>query len=519
MRFYRIMAFALAMFVGTGLGNSPPRAAGQEDFEIFGLKPSNLEVGLSKTIFLDLRDINVVDVIKFLASEGSINIVTSKNVQGRATLLLHQVSIRDALDIIVLSNQLAYETKNGIIYVMTEEEYLQLYGKNFNDQREILIRMLQYAKPDYVVSALQSIISSVGKVIIDEDSGTIVMIDTRQKLEEMDALVDQLERKVETRVVTLQYADATEVATALKAKLEGRKVGTIDADPRTNQLMVNAYPGRMQEILPMIDQLDRKTKVVMVNARILQVTINPKFDYGIDWRKALVKEDTWYSRSLKMIGSFPIDSQLSTAGTVGIFQLGDQDDEDFVAEIKNLKQVSKTNVLATPRLMIINRQEAKINIGDTIPYVVTTTTGTGNNVSISEEIKFINVGISLAVTPIINDDGYITMRIRPEISSRTGTLTTPAKAQIPLVNTTFIESSVMVKDGVTIILGGLRRRDLSEDTKGVPYAMDIPILGHLFKNRKESAQNTEIVIFLTPKIISGAVNETGMPLAIKPMKA
>ncbi len=93
----------------------------------------DIQTKLQKSIFLDLRDINVVDVFKFLAVQGGLNIVTSKNVQGRSTLVLNRVAIQDALDILVISNQLAYEIKSNIIYIMTEEEYLQTYGKNFND--------------------------------------------------------------------------------------------------------------------------------------------------------------------------------------------------------------------------------------------------------------------------------------------------------------------------------------------------------------------------------------------------
>jgi len=128
------------------------------------------------------------------------------------------------------------------------------------------------------------------------------------------------------------------------------------------------------------------------------------------------------------------------------------------------------------------------------------------------------VGLSLIVTPKINDDGFITMKIRPEISSRTGTLTTPAGAQIPEVNTTYAETSVMVEDGVTVILAGLRRDDIVVDQKGIPYLMEIPFVGEFFKSRADSTQKTEIAIFMTPKIVDGETQFTDEPLTIKPMR-
>ena len=135
-------------------------------------EPQGFEAGMEKSIFLDLRDINVIDVFKFLAVQGSLNIVTSKNVQGRSTLLLRDVKIKDALDILAISNQLAYETLNNLLYIMTEDEYALTHGKNFNDKKKIAIRTLKTAKPSYALATLQGVQSAIGKVIIDEDTGT-----------------------------------------------------------------------------------------------------------------------------------------------------------------------------------------------------------------------------------------------------------------------------------------------------------------------------------------------------------
>jgi len=477
-----------------------------------------LNEGLKKKIFLDLRDINVVDVLKFLALEGNINIVTSRNVQGRSTLLLRNVSIGDALEIIVVSNTLAYDIKGEIIYVMTEDEYFQLYGQNYNDKKKMKIRTLQYAKPSYALTALQSVQSAIGKVIIDEETGKVIMIDTPDKLIEMELLLDSMEEKMLTAVFDLQYADAKDVETQLRTKLESKNVGAIMGDPRSNQIIVTAYPGRLDEVKELVRALDKRVKAVSVEARILQLTLNPTFDLGIDWQKAFTGSSKAALKNLSFRSAFPIDALVSSAAdlnSVGQIAAGNISEDEFSFELKALKGIENTKVLANPRLMILDRQEARINIGDKIPYVVTTTTGTGNNVSISEEIKFIDVGLLLVVKPVINEDGYVTMSIRPEISSRTGNLTTPAGATIPQVNTTFLETSVVVKNGVTIILGGLRRDDFTESTQGVPYMMDVPVLGGLFKSRDESSKKTEIVIFLTPKIFEGDEDYTGQPLQIK----
>ena len=252
----------------------------------------------------------------------------------------------------------------------------------------------------------------------------------------------------------------------------------------------------------------------------MQISLNPRFDFGIDWQKLFQSRN-----DLHFQGSFPIDSTTSgtnatttsPGGTIfGKIAFGHVEDSDIVADIQFLKQVSNTKILANPRVMIVNKQESKINIGDRIPYVVTTSTGTGTNISVSEDIRFIDVGISLAVTPTINDDGFISMKIRPEISSKTRDLPTKSGNLIPVVNTTFIDTSIIVKDGMTIILGGLRRDVVAQDDKGVPYLMDVPWIGKAFKSRSDRLTRSEILLFITPRIVDGAKDVLDEAIAMKP---
>lgn len=472
-------------------------------------KPQDMKSGMDKIIFLDLRDINVIDVFKFLAIQGNLNVVTSKNVQGRSTLLLKNVKISDALDILVISNQLAYEVRGDIIYIMTEDEYTLTHGKTYNDKKKVSIRMLKTAKPSYVLAALQSVQSGIGKVIIDEDAGTVVMIDTPEKLIQMNAILDKVEKNLETTVIKLQFAKVEDVVAQLKPQIDGKGVGTIYGDVRSSQILISAYPDRMEQAVKLVKALDKQTRGVLVETRILQLTLNPKYDFGINWERAFSQE--WF-KGMNWKGSFPIDS---TVTNYGQYKIGLMPENNFEVTIKAMKEIQDTKVLATPRVMILDREEAKINIGDRLPYVVTTSTGTGNNVSVSEDIRFIDVGIILVVTPVISDNGFVTMKIRPEISSKTDELVTPTQNKIPVVNTTYVESTVIVQDGISVILGGLIRDDQTQNNEGVPYLMNIPVLGNMFKNRHESSKKTEIVIIITPHVVDGDKNFLIEPLPIK----
>ncbi len=266
----------------------------------------------------------------------------------------------------------------------------------------MLTRYLKYAKPSYGLSALQAIQSGIGKVVIDEETGAVVMIDTNEKLMQMNALLDEIEMKQDTKVVELQYAEAKGLEAQLKPQLDAKGVGSVFADERSNQLVVSAYPDRMNQILPMVNALDKRQKAVLLEARILQLTLNPRLDTGINWTQLFKNISESQFRNVNLDSSFPIDPAVSSAGSFGKIAIGKLDPEAFQVTLQGLKEVQNTKTLANPRMMILNRQSAKINIGDRIPYVVTTSTGTGTNVSVSEDIRFIDVGVILEVTPVIS---------------------------------------------------------------------------------------------------------------------
>ncbi len=142
---------------------------------------------LDKTISLDLKDIDVTEALKFLAVKAGLNIIPTKEVTGRITLVVDNVSLRDVFDIMLRSNNLAYVKQGEIYNVMTEKEYKTLYGKNFFDMRQVQAFHIQYAIPDQVNNLLSTIKSEFGKIIIDSESGTILVMDTPEKVEEMKA--------------------------------------------------------------------------------------------------------------------------------------------------------------------------------------------------------------------------------------------------------------------------------------------------------------------------------------------
>jgi type II secretory pathway component GspD/PulD (secretin) len=157
---------------------------------------------------------------------------------------------------------------------------------------------------------------------------------------------------------------------------------------------------------------------------------------------------------------------------------------------------------------VVNNQEAKILVGSAEPYVTSTvtTSASGPNTT-AESVIFLEVGVKLYVTPTISNDGFITMKIKPEVSAVTDSLTTSNNNQIPIVSTSEAETTVMIKDGVSIIIGGLIKEEKVHMVKGVPMLGRIPLIGAAFRSESDSVKKTEIAIFLRATIIKGDTAE------------
>ncbi|MCC6758626.1 MAG: type II and III secretion system protein, partial [Candidatus Omnitrophica bacterium] len=256
--------------------------------------------------------------------------------------------------------------------------------------------------------------------------------------------------------------------------------------------------------------------------RVLSVVFNPTSDFGIDWSLAFNDNPILGLRKLQFKNISLDESNLTSSDNLfskyGRIATGAFGVDEFAAALRAMKSVSDTKILANPKLLVTNQEEAKIHVGDTVPYIVSTTSGTGDNAITSEDVRFVDVGLKLSVTPTINDDGFVTMSLKPEISTVTKNITSQGGG-IPQITKTEVETNVIVKDGVTIVLGGLKQEQKVLTRRGVPGLMDVPVLGNFFGNRSEEIESSETVIFITPHIVSGVENHPERRGAtIKPSK-
>ena len=178
---------------------------------------------------------------------------------------------------------------------------------------------------------------------------------------------------------------------------------------------------------------------------------------------------------------------------------------NYTGIMQFLETFGETKILSSPRILTLNNKEAKILVGTKEVYITSTTSQNTTGAITSDTVNFVDVGVKLYVTPTINKEGYITLKIKPEISSsETQNITSQNQvSQIPIVTTSEAETTVIVKDGVSIIMGGLRKITHTKTRNQMPILGSIPILGMLFQSRKDSYQKDELVIVLTPHIVSG----------------
>jgi type II secretory pathway component GspD/PulD (secretin) len=455
-------------------------------------------------------------------------------------LFLTDVPIRDVFDLILRSNELAYDKQGNVFNIMTEAEYRGLYGKKFADLREVRSFRLQYAIPEQAFNMMDTLKSEIGRLLVDEDSGTVLILDTPDKLREMERALSVLESENSVRVFDLKYAKAKDIEDQLKDQLELKKLGFIKADARSNQVVVRTLPDRMDAVQTMIEALARKTREVLIASRIVKVTLNDSLDSGIDWNSVFsnlkfhgvdqpggdfrrsttgtAPSETAYVRRLR-IPEFGLDTRSDTPGNADqsvkrsvkpgdlLFGTISRDGYELFRYLQTLGQ---TKLISNPRIMATEGQEARIHVGTREAYVTTTTTAGQTTTTTAEEIEFLDVGIQLVVTPTsINQDGFVTMKIKPEVSSVIRTLTTPSNNKIPIVDTSTAETNVMVKDGSTIIIGGLRKEQKKFTNDEVPMLGKMPLMGNLFKQRDTDDELAELVVFITPHIVQGDQLVTG----------
>jgi len=469
--------------------------------------------GLSQTVSLESVDpMDVAQAIQFLAHRGQLkNIIITKGVSGQMPKFrFEEVSFGDALEVMLSVNQLAYEMRGGILTIMTDADYLLKYGTSFYDEKQVKIVDLKYADAGSVTQLLEPIKSAIGTVVADAKTGTLVIIDTPAKINEMHAVIAKADLATISRVVPtltrsfpLQYAEVVDVESKIKSLItEEDNVGMIHADERLKTLIVTDLPHVLDKVADLIQVLDQRPKQVFIESKIVQVSLGDDYKLGIDWEHLMEGLEPRFSlRSAVKPPLGSASSLIASGGGIGSLTyqtvLGGG---DLRVILDAVETIGDTKIRQNPHVAVLNGKEATIKVITDRPYAEAKLEGGTTNV-VGESVKFIEVGVSLSVTPRVNDEGFISMAIKPEVSSVVGDY--QAFRSVPIVRKSYAETEVMVEDGQTIIIAGMIENTTEENERRVPFFGRIPLLGYLFKSTTEAVISEETMVFLTPRIITG----------------
>ena len=314
-----------------------------------------------------------------------------------------------------------------------------------------------------------------------------------------DARALKEETGLSSYVVDLRYADAEDIKAALRNVAED-----IQVDKGGNRLVVVTSPRVISQIEEIVRVMDVPARQVVLEARILEVSTGDAMKLGIDWDRlnsqgvVIVEGGSGATRKGAVPDSLPF---FSAGGQKDMWSLRGMSRQAFAWQttIDLLIQTGKARVLANPKIATLNGREASILIGERIPFTVTGTVFAGGAAAETRQVEKEEVGIKLKITPLINADGYITTQITPEVSSVTGYK--GVNNDLPVVATRQATTTVRLKDGNSVIIGGLLSEEKTTNVTKVPLLGDIPLLGYLFQHRVVSTSKRDLVIEVTPHIM------------------
>ena len=290
-----------------------------------------------------------------------------------------------------------------------------------------------------------------------------------------------------------------EAVSNISSNLEGEI--TILPDPDTNALIIRTSPRNYPAILALINKLDLMPQQVLIEVLIVDLSIDESTAAGLNlaFQDSIGANTIAGSVSSSTANASALGSSIGTATASflsgGSFFVGDPG--KIIAQLQMFASDSKTNVLANPILVTSDNKAASISITDEIPIVQEASVPSGGAAVVTSTVEFRSVGIKLDITPKINSENFINLQINQEISSRGADV-----GDQPSFNTRQVNTEVVLKDNQILVMGGLMRTDTTDTISGVPVLKDLPYIGKLFGSETTSHKKTELMIFITPHVIS-----------------
>jgi type IV pilus assembly protein PilQ len=400
------------------------------------------EQRMQKRVSLDFRNTPIEDVIRIMAEQADVDIVKSPAVTGPVTVTLTNVPLEEALNQILAAHGYAYVLSQNMIRVITAVEKTE--------------------KPELM----------------------------------------------QTKTFEIVYADVKEVVKALdKFKSKEGMVSSIDG---TSHIIVADTESKIRDITLLIDKIDRVTPQVLIEVRIYDITSKDKLDLGVRWNVGRASDGSFTTvgtnptsgpRNPFLTSGFNNPTNSTGTDVTGALRFGWLNKSiDIDVLLTAQEEITQAKLLANPRILVLDNQKATFDIVTEHPYIERTlSSGTT-----TETVAFKEVGVKLEVTPKITRDGMIRLHILPEFGVLVERVQL-SSSDVPVVDTRKVDTIALIQDGQTVVLGGMRKKDEHKAVNKIPVLGDIPVLGGLFRFKGDDTAVTELIVFITPRIITQPV--------------
>ncbi len=429
---------------------------------------TSVEMVRPDTFDVHVKDADLRGVLQLLATQGRKNIIASRGVTGDVTIDLYGVTFEKALKAVLDATGYTKVEKDGFIYIYTPEEYASI--QEASRERKVKLFRLAYITAEDARALITPALSERGSI-------------------------------------SLSPAAATGIATST-TEAGGNNYASQDL------LIVNDFPENLKKVDDLLKELDVRPQQVVIEATILQASLDENNGLGIDFTalsgvdfRQLNGTTDFSGVTTEAASGGMLDNQMAGLSTgfssnvsTGGLQFGYVNNEIGMF-LRALEGVTDTTVLANPKLIVLNKHRGQVGIVKRDGYLTTTVTDT----VATQTVDFLETGTMLVVRPFIGRDGFIRMEIHPEDSS--GSVSVIGNSALPTETETEVTSNVLVRDGHTIVIGGLFRESTTTGRSQVPGVGNLPYVGSLFRSTTDTIKREEVIILITPHIVDQDVAE------------
>jgi type II secretory pathway component GspD/PulD (secretin) len=513
-----------------GGGEHPVLVAADPPVLVAQAKPESKP---GKLVSLDFVASDIHDVLKALSLQGGVNIVAGPDVKGNVTVSLTRVTVDEALKLVANVSGFKYQLIEGS-YVIGTDANIRAMSASSADPEDAATEVvtISYADPAMVSKMIEAQFPSIkatsnagaakdvkGPVVLVL-TGSKSMVESAKNLAEtIEQSVGQSAQDMVTELYEVKYAKSSELIALVASAVPGLLISagptqgfnlecptavamgaadttaagptntpSADEKPEPRFVLLQGGSIEVETAKKLLTQLDAPVPQLVIEAKVVDISSTGADQLGIIWGDKGTLSGTRFDET-------PGADALSIGRFDRLVAL------QIPATIKGLVESGKAKVLANPNVAALDSKPSSIFIGDEVKYVVRIDqTLQGGTTILTDTAR---VGVQLHTISRVNSDGFITMDLHPEVSVITQWIDMPGgDISLPQISRRYIDSTVRVKDGETIVIGGLIKDEEIKSMGGVPFLKDLPFIGQLFKNRSTTNSHSEIMMFITPRVLT-----------------